>query len=177
MIFRLTHKLAKKVGIARLKFLPLNRNPFIDWTAHLFTADRVQYIIVTNTVALYSLIMHGRGVTDDNRLFQETLSYMAEFIKNDGYEFIFRRLIVLYTGRISFSKATDRRFLGSMNDLIFQAKYYLTEHQMSPFDASLQVNETPMSYLGYNIPKEAFKSLRVEIEETPSSGGGECSEE
>jgi len=170
MIFRLTHKLAKKIKVTGLQCLPLNRNPFVDWTAHLFTVERVQYIMVTNTVALYTMIMYGRGVTDDNQFFQQTLSYMSDFMTYDGCEFLFRRLIVPHTGRIWFSKATDRRVLGSMNDLIIQAKYYLTEREMSPFDASLQVNETLMSYLGYNKPKEAFRGLKVEPEEAPSSG-------
>jgi hypothetical protein len=166
MIFRLTHKLAKKIGIARLRFLPLNRNPYIDWTAHLFTADRAQYIIVTNTASLYSLVMYGRGITDDNEFIQSTLNFMRDFMTDDGYEFLFRRLIAPHTARVSFSKATDRRVIGSINDLIVQAKYYLTERQMSPFDASLQVNETPMSYIGYSKPKEAFSVLKVEPEET-----------
>jgi len=176
MIFRLTHKLAKKISIARLKFLPLNRNPYIDWTAHLFTVERVQYIIVTNMASLYSLVMYGRGITDDNEFIQNTLSYMAEFMADNGCEFLFRRLIAPHTARVSFSKATDRRVIGSINDLIVQAKYYLTERQMSPFDASLHVNETPMSYLGYNIPKEAFRGLKVEPEEA-SGASVEYSEE
>jgi len=78
MIFRLTQKLARKIKLPPLPVQPLGQNPFIDWTAHLFTAERAQYIIVTNTAALYSLIMHGRGITNRNRFFQETLSYMAE---------------------------------------------------------------------------------------------------
>ena len=175
MIFRLTHKLAKKIKRTSLHSLALSRNPFIDWTANLFRAERAQYVITTNTTALYSLIMHGRGITDDNRFFQETLSYMAELMTYDGLEFLFRRLIVPHTGRIRFSKATDRRVLGSMNDLIVQAKYYLSERQMSPFDTSIQVNKTPMSYIGYNKPKEAFRGLKVESEET-SSNSVECSE-
>jgi len=161
MIFRLTHKLGKKIGVGALRNFPLDSNPFIDWTAHLFTAERAQYIIVTNTAFLYSLVMHGRGIADDNRFFQETLNYMAELMAQDGLEFLFRRLIVPHTGRIWFSKATDRRVLGSMKDLIVQAKYYLIEQEMSPFDASIQVNETPMSYLGYNKPKDAFRGLKV----------------
>jgi len=62
-----------------------------------------------------------------------------------------------------------------MNDLIVQAKHYLTERQMSPFDASLKVNETPMSYLGYNKPKAAFRVLKVEPGEA-SSNSMECGE-
>jgi len=175
MIFHLTHKLAKKIKKTPLHCLPIDSNPFIDWTAHLFRAERVQYIIVTNTASLYSLVMHGRGITEDNRFFQETLSYMAELMTHDGLEFVFQRLIVPHTERIRFSKAADRRVLGSMNDLIVQAKYYLTERQMSPFDASIQVNETPMSYLGYNKPREAFRGLKVKPAEA-SSASVDCSE-
>ena len=48
MIFHLTQKMAKKVGLLPLQAMQLDQNPFTDWTAHLFTAERVHYIIVTN---------------------------------------------------------------------------------------------------------------------------------
>lgn len=162
MIFRLTQKLAKKIGWHPLPGLAPGQNPFIDWTAHLFRVERTQYIIVTNTASLYSLVDYGRGITDSNEFIQRTLSYMSELMTNDGYEFIYRRLIAPHTARISFSKATDRHVLGSMNELIFQAEYYLTERQMSPFDVSIEINESPMSHLGYNSTKDAFRHLKVE---------------
>jgi hypothetical protein len=161
MIFRLTQKLAKKIKLPPLQALPAGQNPFIDWTTHLFTAERAQYIIVTNTDSLYSLIMYGRGITDDNELIQRTLSFMREFMTDDGCEFLYRRLIAPHTARVSFSKATDRRVIGSMNELIFESKFYLVERQLSPFETSCQINETPMSYLDYNSPKEAFRLLKV----------------
>lgn len=169
MIFRLTQKMAKKVGLLSLRDMPLDKNPFIDWTAHLFRAERVQYIIITNTVSLYSLVMYGRGITDDNEFIQRTLSFMREFMADDDCEFLYQRLIAPHTARVSFSKAADRRAIGSMNELIFEAKLYLTERQMSPFEASLKINETLMSYLGYNSPKEAFRQLKVGEEKASGS--------
>jgi len=162
MIFRLTQKLAKKVGLHPLPGIPPEQNPFIDWTAHLFRVEGVQYIIVTNTAALYSLVMYGRGITDDNKFIRRTLSFMAELMAKDGYEFFYRQMIEPHTARVSFSKATDRRVLGSMNDLIVRADYYITERQMLPFDVSIQINETPKSHLGYHSTKEAFGHLKVE---------------
>lgn len=173
MIFRLTHKLTKKVGLPPLPGLPPDQNPFVDWTAHLFTAERVQYIIVTNTASLYSLVMYGRGIANDNEFIQSTLSFMRDVMTDNGCEFLFRRLIAPHTARVSFSKATNRRVIGSMNELIFEAKLYLTERQMSPFETSIQVNETLMSYLGYNNPKEAFKQLKAG-EENASCNNMEC---
>ena len=140
MIFRLTQKLAKKVKLPPLPAQPEGENPFIDWTAHLFRAERAQYIIVTNTASLYSLVMYGRGVTDDNDLIKDTLSFMREFMADEGYEFIYRRLIAPNTSRISLAKATNRHVIGSMNELIYEAKLYLTERQLSPFETSRQIN-------------------------------------
>jgi hypothetical protein len=58
----------------------------------------------------------------------------------------------------------DRRVLGSINELVSQAKFYLIERELSPFDVSFLLNETPMSYLIYGNSKEAFKSLKIERE-------------
>jgi len=162
MIFRLTQKMAKKVGLPPLQVMSFDQNPFIDWTAHLFRAERVQYIIVTNTASLYSLIMYGRGITEDNELIQRTLSFMREFMANDGCEFIYRRLIAPHTARVSLAKATNRHVIGSMNELIYEAKLYLTERHLSPFTTSQQINETLKSYINYNTPREAFRQLKVE---------------
>jgi hypothetical protein len=153
--------MAKKIKLPPLQAVPAGQNPFIDWTAHLFTAQHAQYIIVTNSASLYSLVMHGRGITNDNELIQRTLSFMREFMTDDGCEFLFRRLIEPYTAEVSFSKATDRRVLGSMNELIYESRFYMIERQLSPFETSRCINESSMSYLDYKIPKEAFRLLKV----------------
>lgn len=161
MIFRLTLKLSKKIGLAPLQALPSDKekNPLIDWCAHLFTAQRTQYIILTNTASLYSMVMPGRGITDDRQFIRGVLSCMKEFMSIDGNQVIFEKVIEPESHDVIFSKATDRRVAGSMNDFIFQAKGHLIEGQQSPFDASLLLNESPMSYLGYNRPKDEFKKL------------------
>ena len=57
MIVRLSGKLAKKIGESPTESLPQDPNPFADWSCHLFRADRVQYILITNTPSLYSMVM------------------------------------------------------------------------------------------------------------------------
>ncbi len=65
MIFRLSQKLAKKIKAGTLQAMPLDDNPYADWSGHVFTADRTQYIILCNTKALYSCVMYGRGIRDE----------------------------------------------------------------------------------------------------------------
>ena len=161
MIFRLTLKLAKKIGIAPLPAIPYdyNRNPILDWNAHLFTAQRTQYIILTNTASLYSIVMHGKGITNDKNFIREALSNMEEFMIMDGNQVIYENHIEPESQITYFSKIIDRRVLGSMNDLIFQAKVYLSKGQKSPFDVSFMLNKSPMSYLKYSNPKVEFRKL------------------
>ena len=57
MIFRLSQKLCTKIDAGKLRHMPLDENPYADWSCHLFTADRTQYIILCNTASLYSCVM------------------------------------------------------------------------------------------------------------------------
>jgi hypothetical protein len=170
MIFRLTLKLSKKIGLAPLPAIPFDeiRNPLLDWSTHLFTAQRIQYIILTNTVSLYSMVMFGRGITNDKQFIRGVLSYLREFMTIDGNKFIFEKYIEPQEKDIFFSKIVDRRVMGSMNDLVFQAKVHLNMGK-SPCDVSFLLNETPMSYLGYGHPRDAFRKLSIVEIESPSN--------
>ena len=162
MIFRLSQKLAKKIKEAPSQSLPLDSNPFADWSAHLFTADQTQYLIVTNTPSLYSVVMYGKGITTDHEFIDRAGECIREFMGYDGQEFIYRRFVAPATGEVRFSKALNKATTGSMNDLVRCGKLWLVESGLSPFDTSCKLNEMPMSLLKYGNPREAFKALKVE---------------
>lgn len=162
MIFRLTQKLAKKIGVAPARCLPLHKNPYADWTAHLFRADRVQYIFLTNTASLYSIILRGRGISDPKWFLTQGLSRMRQYMREQGDGDLFHRFIEPETQEVSFSKTGDRRVTGSMNDLIHMAKFHLIEGKDNLSNTCVAVNKTPMSSLGYANPGEAFRSLNME---------------
>ena len=149
MIFRLSQKLAKKLKISLPKPAPADPNPFADWSAHLFTADRTQYLILTNTPSLYSTVIYGRGISNDSQFLDRALSAIREFMVDDGQEFIFRRFIAPAAGTVRFASALNRSVTGSMNDLVDEAKMRLTEDELSPFDVGFKLNDMPMSYLDY----------------------------
>jgi hypothetical protein len=167
MIFRLTQKLGKKIGVEPTTCLPLASNPFTDWTASLFIVQRVQYIITTNTKSLYSIVMFGRGITDDNLFLKRALNSLHQLMEDDGNEFLYQRLIAPHTARISFSKTGDKRVLGSITELVFQAKYHLEAGEVSPFEASRRLNDTLMSYIDHRRPRDAFQSMHL-VEEPVS---------
>jgi hypothetical protein len=160
MIFRLTQKMAKKIKESPNINYSLAANPYTDWSAHLFTADRMQYLIITNTASLYSIISYARGMTDMDSFIKYSLGYMAEYLSGDGFGFQFRRLIVPNAKETVFSKLLDRRVISSINELIRIAKFYLIEDGLSPFDASQGINDIAMSCINYDKPKEAFIKMK-----------------
>ena len=161
MILRLTAKLAQKIGLAPLPALPYDKGmpPLLDWHAHLFTVQRTQYILATNTQSLYSLIMPGRGITNSRQFIQALISGLQDFLVSQGQQPNAIMDLLAPDPDAAFAKITDRRILGSMNDLIFQSKIRMGEGQQTPFTVSYYLNETPMSYLQYRSPKEVFQEL------------------
>ena len=159
MILRLSQKLNKKIKAGPLKAMPLDDNPYADWSCHLFTADRTQYILMSNTKSLYSCVMFGKGITDDSRFIERVLSSIREFMEDDGQAFVYQKFIAPASGTVSFAKALNRSVTGSMSDLVKHAESWLIEHELSPFDVGFKLNQIPLSVFGYRSPREAFKDL------------------
>ena len=161
MILRITSKLGKKIGIDPATRLDSDPNPFIDWTADLFRAGRVQYILVTNTASLYSTLLYGNGIIDDMELSMRIVPRIIEHLQWNGFGLIAERLFAPNTGVIRFSKTLDRHVTGSMNDLIYQAKYFLSGQDLSIHDVSMRLNETHMPHIEYDSPQKAFEKLTL----------------
>ncbi len=159
MIFRLSHKLAKKLKTPLPKPASADPNPFADWSAHLFTADRTQYLIVTNSLSLYSTVIYGRGISNDRIFLDRALGSIRELMEADGLEFIYQQYIAPASGRVHFASALNRSVTGSMNDLVKEAQFLLAEDDLSPFDVGFKLNDTPLSYLGYRDSRASFKAL------------------
>ena len=64
--------------------MPLDENPFADWSAGLFLVGRSQYILLTNTRSLYSTVLPGKGVTDEKTFLERALGSIREFMDADG---------------------------------------------------------------------------------------------
>lgn len=164
VIFRLSQKLNAKIKAGTLATLPLDENPFADWSAHLFIADRAQYILLANTKSLYSLVMYGKGITDDSVFIDRALENIREFMDADGLVPLYRHLIVPATGVVRFAKALDRSVTGSMNELTKFAMDELADGEIAPFDVGTKLNKILLSAIatdgsGYGYPRDAFKAM------------------
>ena len=163
MIFRISAKLGKKIHLTPDQILPVDPNPYADWSANLFTVGRTQYVLVTNTISLYSVVMIGRGLRDERSFRKGVTDCMSDVLRSAGHGSIFEKYIVPSMDDVRFSKALNRSVTGSMNDFIFQAKYELIEPELSLNEISFRLNESPMSYLDYGMPENVFQELSGKI--------------
>jgi hypothetical protein len=165
LIFRPSQKLATKIKAGPLRAHPLGEDPFTDWSAHLFVADRVQYILLSNTRSLYSTVKYGRGITDRGEFIKRALDGLRESLEADGLGDVYRRHVVPATGLMRFAGASDRAVTGSMNELIAQAKSLLAGGEFSPFDVGFRLNDVLLSAIAgggrdrYATPRAAFRAM------------------
>ncbi len=164
MILRLSQKLTKKIKAGKLSEMPLDENPYADWSSNVFNVGRTQYIILSNTKSLYSCVMYGKGITDDSVFIDRALSTIREFMEDDGQAFVYQRFIAPVSSMVSFAKTFSRSVTGSMNDHVQACKLFLSD-DMAPSEVGFRLNETPLSALTdatgrkYANPREVFKRL------------------
>jgi hypothetical protein len=165
MILRLSQKLKTKIKAGPLAALSLHEKPLADWSAHLFVASQTQYILLTNTKALYSTVFCGKGVTNGGVFITRALTSLREFMAADGLDAAYRRFIEPASGSVQFARALDRSVTGSMNDLVYQAEHWLVEGDLSPHEVGVRLNDSLLSVLasnksaGYGKPRDAFLEL------------------
>lgn len=173
MILRPTLKLARKLRTSVTSSLPVADNVYADWSANLFTAGRFQYIILTHSTTLYSIILQGRGITDTSDLLDQGLSYLRQVMEGDDLGFHFERFVAPAAGVVELSKALSRSTTGSMNDLIFHARFLLLDG-LSPLEVSMKLHRLPMSQLGtgpgrLGYPDVAFRNLKPPGQSAPEA--------
>ncbi len=160
MIIRISGKLAKKIHVKPDRSIPVSPNPYTDWSAHFFRMGRVQYIIAVNTVSLLSMVMSGRGITNNDQFLSEIFFTMRKVLEKEGFDNIYEKFIAPEIHLIRFCTALNPSVTGSINDLVYQVKCQLEHDELSLMEVSRRLNQCPMSYIGMNYPRDAFANLK-----------------
>jgi hypothetical protein len=162
MILRVSGKLGKKIGVAPPESLSLHDTPLLDWSGHLFRANRLQYIILTNTATLYSLLFRGRGITTPDAYAERVRAELRTLLTSQGYEDLYVSHIAA-DDTASFSKAYNRSVIASVNDLVFHATLHIERYGRPLQVAMDRMNRLPMGGLDMTSPERAFQALMSEI--------------
>ncbi|MCC7350870.1 MAG: hypothetical protein IT446_09895 [Phycisphaerales bacterium] len=161
----MTQRLNAKIKAGPLVAAPLDHNVYADWSARLFAAGRAQYILLSHTSSLYSVVMYGCGITHDGLFIGRAADAIREFMDYDGLSLFYVNFIAPATAAVRFCKPLDRSVIGSMNELEAVAKLHLATGEISPFDVGFKLNKTLLSAIrssatqGYSTPRDAFTRL------------------
>jgi len=161
MIYRLTNKLAKKIKEHPTHALDFSGNPFLDWAAEAFIAERTHYILITHSASLLSCVMHGRGITDDASFLDRANEAIGSCLRENGFEFIFESIIAPRMGEVTFSKVGNRQLTGIMVDLVKHAKLAVERYGAAPDEIGRRLNEIPQCTQKEVFPIKAFGKLQA----------------
>ena len=175
MIFRLSQVLNTKVKAGALVALPLHENPLLDWSAHSFLLNRRQFILVSNTKSMLSVVLPGQGITGQALLTERALGGIQECLESYGHESVFRRVIAPGSESVRFAKALNRSVSGSMTEQVKYAEFCMADGDLTLLEVGHRLNGNLLSALagvggshGYGKPKEAFQVLVNEAESKAS---------
>jgi hypothetical protein len=159
VIFRITQKLAKKIKVIPAPALPPHNDPLLDWTTNLFMVSRWQCILLTNSESLYSVVLPGKGISNEKAFVEQSMKVLRDNMTLDGILDLFETRIAAAAHSVSFCKAGDRSVLGSMNQLVYEAKCDLIEMGHPLPLVNHRLNRIPMSKLEYHYSVEEIAAL------------------
>lgn len=160
MVVRLTNKLFKRIKEKPPVEIWEEPNPFLDWAADHFTVGGYRFIIIANCASVLSWVSSAKGINDSRGFIKCIVEAQNECMKEYGFDFHWERIIAPSSRKFYFRKVADPRMSGILTDLTRHAKYHLYDG-LSPYEASLLLNEMPQCSRKESFPIRAFQKLNI----------------
>jgi hypothetical protein len=128
-----------------------------NWYANLFTFKRTQYILLTNEKTLFSFVLAGKGISNNNLFIKKISLQLKEMLDDYNLSSVWEKHFEPEFSTINFSKTNNRKVLGTMNEIIFHAQIVLERREITPYDLSFELNTVIYSLIEYKKPIEAFR--------------------
>jgi hypothetical protein len=161
MILRLSQKLNARIKGGTLSALPPHESPLRDWSAQAFAVGRAEYVLLSNTRSLYSVVLADMGLRDTARFTERVLGAIRAILEGAGHGANDRHHPTPAVESVRLAKALDRSVTGSMNELIAHATALLADGDVSLAEVGVRLNDVLLSALAvgsnkYGRPRDAF---------------------
>jgi len=154
-----------------LKFKPTNAPDqpagLCDWHANLLRLNHKKYVIFTNDLTLYSLLMRWDKTPSSADFLERFRLGLVTSLVREGLVESQLEYFLKEHEQITITKTNNRSVLGSMNDLIFQIKSMI-QLGNAPTDVDLseitrQLNRIPMGAINYKVSIDELKQRLAAI--------------
>ena len=116
MVFRLTKKLSEKLHLGKLARTETPEDGS-TWHANLFRASGVQYIVLTESLTLYSLLISGRGIVDGAAFARIARQIVGAKFEEERWSHLLGNRVAFDTEEPIFLAAQDRSVIASINEI------------------------------------------------------------
>ena len=145
--FRLTRKLSEKL---RLDRLPRSDNPDVAsvWHSNLFRVGGVQYILLTESSTLFSVLLQGRGISDSDSFVASATGQIENEFRRGGWLSLLGNLIAFDRDGPNLLAAQDRSILSSMNEIVRMVTWEISNRPGDLRSYTKYANEIPLTRKG-----------------------------
>ena len=153
LTFRCTQRVLRRLGIEAIADAPVSTTRLGDWYINLLLVRRHRLLIFVSEPTLLSVFI---PVNELSTLIPRFRRGLAEVLQALGAPTRAIEAEISDTETVAFAATVNRSVLGSMNDLIFQAKWELErDPQQTLLELGLRLSQIPCKPLGYRYPREA----------------------
>lgn len=156
MIIQATQKLQDFLGI-KVVNLSDESGHMEAWHGNLFNIGRKKCLLLTHNTSLYSLFLYGITKKDIPYLPKRLKATLGELLRSDRFTLSQIVRMTESFNEIHYAKTSDRKVMGSMNDMMQMLNYY--DMSEDEFSLASRINRTPYKVGGYIYPKEALRGL------------------
>ena len=111
MVFRLTQKLSKKLHLGALPRTEILEGGSV-WYANLFRAHGTQFVVLTESLTLYSLLIIGRGIVDGDGFASVARQTVQAKFQREGWSRLLGSQVAFDEEAPLFLAAQDRSVIG-----------------------------------------------------------------
>ena len=133
-----------------------------SWHANLLHINRRKCVLFVNDKTLFNFIAPDVSRTEIKELNVLFVGYLSCVLSSEGVPEAAKNKIMEEYRKIEYSGTNSKSVLGSMNDLAFHYKYYLSNCGVHSADVPgiiHKLNHLPMGALGYKHAIEALKTI------------------
>jgi len=153
LTFRCTQRVLRRLGIETIADAPVSTTRLGDWYINLLLVRRHRLLIFVSEPTLLSVFV---PIKELSTLIPRFRRGLAEVLQALGAPTRAIEAEISDMETVAFAATVNRSVLGSMNDLIFQAKWELErDPQQMLLELGLRLSQIPCKPLGYRYPREA----------------------